>query len=273
VNTPDHHSQLDKPEKWSRRLLLGAAAASLISPLRADDADVYEAILTDFNAPVENIGQIEINMPAFSDSGASVPMEIFVPSPMSAANYPQAVRVYAPRNPRPRLISLFFSPACGEARMSTRVRLGSFQDIVAVAELSGGNKFRATRHVDVTYGACEDLVANDQFPPGWKPRMRVAVPNKVAKNTIFTVRTIINHPMETGLRHDKSGLRVPVRIAESFSCSADGKTLFRAKLEPAVAANPYIAFSLKLERTAELQFQWVNTTGEIYTQSAGVEII
>lgn len=240
-------------------------------PLRADDADVYQAILSDFSAPVDNYGQIEIDMPAFSDSGASVPMEIFVPSAMNKASYPRAVRVYAPRNPRPRLISLFFSPACGEARMSTRVRLGAFQDIVAVAELSDGQKFRATRHVDVTYGACEDLVANDQFPPGWKPRMRVAVPNKVARDEIFTVRTIINHPMETGLRHDKSGLRVPVRIAESFSCTADGKRVFSAKLEPAIAANPYIAFSLKLPASADLQFQWVDTTGEIYTQSARVE--
>ena len=103
--------------------------------------------------------------------------------------------------------------------------------------------------------------------------IRVAVPEQVAAGALFTVRTIINHPMETGLRRDKSGLLVPVRIADRFTCRANGEVVFGAKLEPAIAANPYIAFSLRLEESADLAFEWVDSTGERYESAARVEVV
>jgi len=239
----------------SRRGALIAAAGAglglLVRPARADEIAMRAAISADFRAPMISDGQIEIAMPEFSDSGVSVPMSLHIPSPMTPEAHPRVVRVYAARNPRPRIVAFNFTPDCGEARISTRVRLDSFQDVVAVAEMSGGARFQAVRRVNVTYGACEDAVANDQFPPDWAPRIRISVPERVAPGEIFPVRTIISHPMETGLRHDASGLLIPVRIAESFVCRAGARTLFSAKLEPAIAANPYFAFSLRLQETSE----------------------
>ncbi|MBM3612491.1 MAG: hypothetical protein FJX19_05945 [Alphaproteobacteria bacterium] len=258
-----------------RGALLAAAGAGLgliARPARADEIAMRAAISADFGAPMLSAGQIEIAMPEFSDSGVSVPMSLHIPSPMTPENHPRVVRVYAARNPRPRIVAFYFTPECGEARISTRVRLDSFQDVVAVAEMSGGARFQAVRRVNVTYGACEDAVANDQFPPGWAPRIRISVPERVAPGEIFPVRTIISHPMETGLRREASGLLIPVRIAESFACRAGGRTLFSAKLEPAIAANPYFAFSLRLRETSELTFEWTDTTGEVYADRARVEV-
>jgi len=260
----------------SRRGALIAAAGAglglLVRPARADEIAMRAAISADFGAPMISDGQIEIAMPEFSDSGVSVPMSLHIPSPMTPEAHPRVVRVYAARNPRPRIVAFHFTPDCGEARISTRVRLDSFQDVVAVAEMSGGARFQAVRRVNVTYGACEDAVANDQFPPDWAPRIRISVPERVAPGEIFPVRTIISHPMETGLRHDASGLLIPVRIAESFVCRAGARTLFSAKLEPAIAANPYFAFSLRLQETSELTFEWTDTTGEVYADRARVEV-
>ena len=261
------------PISLSRRALLAAGLASCALPLRADEAEMLAAIDEDFGAAALKSGKIEITMPEFSDSGASVPMDTYVPCQMTPEDYPRVVRIYAPRNPRPRVVALYFTPACGEARMSTRVRLDAFQEVVAIAEMSDGETFKAVRRVNVTYGACEDAVANDQFPPGWAPNMRVALPDKVARDEVFTVRTIINHPMETGLRHDKTGLLVPVRIAERFRCLVDGTEAFGVKLEPAVAANPYIAFRLRLSESASLAFEWMDTNGDVYAVSGQVDVV
>ncbi len=252
---------------------LGAGLAAIALRANADEAEMRAAIEADFGAINPESGGVELTMPEFSDSGSSVPMDIYVPSPMTPADYPRVVRVYAPLNPRPRIIGAYFTPACGEARLSTRVRLASFQDIVAIAEMSDGETFETVRRVNVTYGACEDAIANDQFPPGWTPRIRISAPEQVAAGEVFTVRTIINHPMETGLRRDMTGLFVPVRIAERFTCRADGAEVFGAELEPAIAANPYIAFSLRLEQSADLTFEWIDTTGERYESSARVEVV
>ena len=257
----------------TRRAMIATGLAAVSVPASADDAEMFAAILEDFGQMTTNPGKIEITMPEFSDSGSSVPMDIFVPCEMTPDDYPRVVRVYAPRNPRPRVIDLFFTPACGEARLSTRVRLGSFQDVVAIAEMSDSEHFRQVRRVNVTYGACEDAVANDQFPPGWSPKIRVALPQEVSSGEIFTVRTIINHPMETGLRRDKTGLLVPVRIADTFRCLVNGEQVFGAKLQPAIAANPYIAFSLRLIESADIVLEWVDTNGDVYSESAQVVVV
>lgn len=257
----------------SRRAVLGAGLALWGLPGRADEADVQAAIAEDFGSATFDPGGIEITMPEFSDSGSSVPMDLYVPSAMTEADHPRAVHVYAMRNPRPRVVALYFTPACGEARFSTRVRLASFQDVIAVAEMANGDAFQAVRRVNVTYGACEQAVANDQFPPGWAPSIRTSVPEQVAPGEIFEVRTIIGHPMETGLRYNSSGLLIPVRIVERFTCRIGDEEAFRAELEPAIAANPYLGFSLRLERSADLSFEWVDTSGDVYRETARVEVV
>lgn len=258
--------------RWSRRAALAAGLAAVVTPLRADEANMRRAIAADLGSRPIPPGDILFDMPEFSDSGSSVPMTLTVPSAMTPEDHPRVLRVFAAENPRPRIAAFHFTPACGEARISTRVRLDSFQDVVAVAEMSDGRVFQAAQRVNVTYGACEDAVAYDQFPPGWAPRIRVAVPDRVEPGAIFEVRAIINHPMETGLRHGADGLLIPMRIIERFRCLADGAEVFSAKLEPAIATNPYFAFRLRLPRASALQFEWHDTTGAVYSREAPVSI-
>ncbi len=261
----------------SRRAIC-AGMASLVGVglpglARASDEDVLAAIAKDFgltDPAALPIGDVQIDMPDFSDSGKSVPLTVSIPCSMQGLDYPEAVSVYAARNPRPRIAQVRFTPACSKATFSTRVRIDSFQDIVIVVKMATGHVFKGVRKVDVTYGACEDAVANDQFPPGWAPRIRVAAPALVAADHEFEVRTIIGHPMETGFRHNAQGLTIPVRIAEWFGCYADDVLVFSVKLEPAISANPYFAFFLTLQKTTRLRFEWVDTTSEVYSDEATV---
>ncbi|MGV3650626.1 MAG: thiosulfate oxidation carrier protein SoxY [Devosia sp.] len=258
-----------------RSMCLGALSLAALAgawPALATEADVRAAIADDFG-PLPELetlpdGGISIELPEFSDSGKSVPLTVSVPASMTGRDYPEIVAVYAARNPRPRVCRVFFTPACAEARFSTRIRIDSYQDVTIMVRMADGRVFRAVRKVDVTYGACEDPIANEQFPPGWSPSMRVSVPKVVITGSEAEIRTIIGHPMETGFRHNIQGLLIPVRIAETFRCMRDGETLFSVKLEPAIAANPYFAFALKAEASADLRFEWDDTTGELYATTA-----
>ena len=258
----------------SRRVLCLGAASALMLGLAgqgaAADQDVRSAIAADFGDADLPDGEILIDMPDFSDSGKSVPLTVTVPCTMQGLDYPETVAVYAARNPRPRVVSVHFTPACSEATFSTRVRIDAYQDIIIVVKMASGAMFKRVRKVDVTYGACEDAIANDQFPPGWSPSIRLAVPKVATAGAAVEIRTIIGHPMETGFRHNAQGLLIPVRIAETFRCSANGETVFSAKLEPAIAANPYFAFKLRVEKTMQLRFEWVDTTSDIYSDEATI---
>ena len=258
----------------SRRTLIASTAslASLTLPrfARASEEEVRLAILADFGAFDLPDGDVRIDMPDFSDSGKSVPLTVSVPGSMDAADHPEVVAVYAARNPRPRIAKVYFTPGCAEATFSTRVRIDSFQDVTIVVRMSSGAIFKGVRKVDVTYGACEDALASDQFPPGWAPRIRLAVPEAALPGEAVEIRTIIGHPMETGFRHNSKGLIIPVRIAEWFRCFANGEAVFSVKLEPAIAANPYFAFYLRIEETTDLLFEWTDTTGDRYVDTARI---
>ena len=49
--------------------------------------------------------------------------------------------------------------------------------------------------------------------------------------------------METGYRVDADGRVLPRDIVRRFECRYDGELVFGADLFPAIAANPYLAFS------------------------------
>jgi len=103
-------------------------------------------------APSE--GRIELDLPQIAENGNTVPIMISIDSPMTAEDYVKAVHVFADGNPRPDVASFFFTPACGEATCSTRIRLAKTQNIIAVAEMSNGEVYMAKSEVKVTIGGC-----------------------------------------------------------------------------------------------------------------------
>jgi sulfur-oxidizing protein SoxY len=73
---------------------------------------------------------------------------------MTDADYVKAVHVFADGNPLPGVITYRFTPACGKAAASTRMRLAQTQNVVCIAELSNGSLHMAKVNVKVTIGGC-----------------------------------------------------------------------------------------------------------------------
>ncbi len=92
-----------------------------------------------------------------------------------------------------------------------------------------------------------------------QPRVRLPSPIKVGD--VIEIRTLISHIMETGQRRDQEGKIIPRDIIKSFTCKFDGELVFAMDLHPAISANPYIAFPLKVERAGTLEFVWTNDEG------------
>ena len=96
---------------------------------------------------------------------------------------------------------------------------------------------------------------------------RVQVPGTVAKGAAVLIRTLIDHQMETGLRRDGNGKLIPRRIINAFTCRYDSETVFHAELREAVAANPYLEFTLRATRSGRLEFIWNEDGGGVYLLS------
>jgi sulfur-oxidizing protein SoxY len=101
--------------------------------------------------PIE--GKVTIDLPEVAENGNTVPFSISIEDDGST-NKVKAVHVFATKNPNPNVASFFFTPRSGKAQVSSRMRLGSTQDVLAVAELTDGSFYMGKKTVKVTIGGC-----------------------------------------------------------------------------------------------------------------------
>jgi sulfur-oxidizing protein SoxY len=133
----------------------GAFAAGVglaASPARAlnDYADQIKKF-TGGKMPVE--GRVKLELPELAENGNTVPLSVAVDSPAREGIHVEEVLVVAPANPNARVIRFRFSPM-SVPEASTRIRLAETQDVVAVAKMSDGTFFSASRQIKVTIGGC-----------------------------------------------------------------------------------------------------------------------
>ncbi|MGH8336813.1 MAG: thiosulfate oxidation carrier complex protein SoxZ [Gammaproteobacteria bacterium] len=96
------------------------------------------------------------------------------------------------------------------------------------------------------------------------PNTRVKAPSEAAKGEIFQVKSLITHPMETGLRIDEDGSVIPRKLINKFSCRYNDVEVFGADFHEAVSANPYVEFYLRATQSGQLEFIWHEDGGEVY---------
>lgn len=145
-----------------RRLLIVAGAGSAFAATMtfvpglamADAAAVDEAMKALIGDATPMEGRITLDLPQIAENGNTVPLTLEVDSPMSADDYIESVHVFAEGNPRPEVASFHFTPDCGRASCSTRMRLAKTQNVIAVAEMSNGDVYMAKTEVKVTIGGC-----------------------------------------------------------------------------------------------------------------------
>ena len=144
----------------SRRLVLTAASvaalAAAIAPhmALATPATVEAEIKKLLGDRKAADGKIKLDLPAIAENGLVVPLSFDVESPMTEADHVKAVHFFADGNPLPGLATFRFTPACGKASASTRIRLAATQMIICVAEMSNGAVHMAKQEVKVTIGGC-----------------------------------------------------------------------------------------------------------------------
>ncbi len=90
---------------------------------------------------------------------------------------------------------------------------------------------------------------------------RITMPATARRGETVEVQWLIAHPMETGHRSDDQGRVVPRDIITRFECRYLGAVVWGVDLFPAIAANPYFAFTLVAERSGEVAFRWTGDNG------------
>jgi sulfur-oxidizing protein SoxY len=143
---------------WTRRQVLGGAAALgvwvRLGPAAAA-TDELAAAVSGYTggAPVQR-GKIRLDIAELVDNGNVVPLTVTVDSPMTAGEHVRSIAIFNEKNPQRDVAKFTLGPRAGKASVSTRIRLATSQQLVAVAQLSDGSFWSHTVNVIVTLAAC-----------------------------------------------------------------------------------------------------------------------
>ena len=86
-----------------------------------------------------------------------------------------------------------------------------------------------------------------------------------------TVRVLMAHDMETGLRKDAAGKPIAAWYITQVSAQLNGKTVMTAQWGPAVAKNPFLQFTVKGAKSGDkISVSWVDNRGEKRTDDVTV---
>jgi sulfur-oxidizing protein SoxZ len=103
-------------------------------------------------------------------------------------------------------------------------------------------------------------------------RVLLRVPTTAEKGSVIEIRALIQHVMETGYRPNAKGVVQARDIIWHFTCRYDGEVVFSAALSPAIAANPFIAFTAIATESGPISFTWEGDNGFAQTETRHITV-
>ena len=149
-----------RPDEISRRSVLAGAVGILVLPLAADGALATPETMVEAMDEVLGKGakikpgRVKIELPELAENGNSVPLNLTVDSPMTAADHVKAVYVFSEKNPVSNVVRFHLGPRSGRASFATRARIADTGTVTAIAQLSDGSFWSDSVQVVVTLSAC-----------------------------------------------------------------------------------------------------------------------
>jgi sulfur-oxidizing protein SoxZ len=104
-------------------------------------------------------------------------------------------------------------------------------------------------------------------------RSLIDSPASARRGEAFTLRVLLQHPMESGFRVGADGALLPRDIVRRFTCLYDGERVLDVELFPAVAANPYLEFSALAVDSGRLSFNWEGDNGFVHREERSITVL
>lgn len=100
---------------------------------------------------------------------------------------------------------------------------------------------------------------------------RIRAPRSARAGEVVEIRTLVEHPMETGLRQE-GGRLVPRNLLTQLTVRVNGEVAMQVEFRNGSAANPYHVFFLRMERASEVEVSCIDQEGRAARSSARIAL-
>jgi sulfur-oxidizing protein SoxZ len=102
---------------------------------------------------------------------------------------------------------------------------------------------------------------------------RILVPTGIRRGDVIDVRALVEHPMATGLFRDPQGNPIPAHFINDVSVTYGDREAAHFVWTSGISRDPFVEFSLRADREAELKFVWRDNTGGVFTQTVDIKFV
>jgi sulfur-oxidizing protein SoxZ len=99
---------------------------------------------------------------------------------------------------------------------------------------------------------------------------KILLPGRIVRDSLIYVRTLIQHPMDTGFFRTHDGLPIPAHYIDDVTVTYGGEEVARFTWTSGVSKDPFVTFPLKATREAPLVITWKDNRGGVFRQSAEI---
>jgi sulfur-oxidizing protein SoxY len=251
------------------------ACASALTAAAEPKPDIWDKVRTSLFAgrPISEQADavIELDAPVRAEDAATVPIAIRTKLPQSKDAYVKKVYLVIDHNPSPLGAVFTFAPDSGRADLETRVRIEEYTHVRAIAELSDGKLYMASRYVKAS-GGCSAPAGKDQAAALARlGKMKIRLDSAVALNQPNQAQLMISHPNNSGLAMDQlTRLYVPAHFVRRIDVSYAGKPILTAEVDFTISENPNFRFYFVPRTEGELKAEVVDSNDLKFESSIAV---
>jgi sulfur-oxidizing protein SoxY len=211
---------------------------------------------------------LAIDAPYRADDAALVPIAINSLLPAGDARRIRAITVVIDENPSPVAAVLSPGETSGMRSLSTRVRVDSYTNVHAVAELSDGQLYAALRFVKAA-GGCSAPAAKqeaDAIPLGTM-HFRQFSAAAGADAQVREAQLMVRHPNYSGMQMDQlTRLYVPAHFVQSVRLWQGDDLLLSVESGISISENPVYRFDYQPNGATSFRAEMVDSEGRSFHQ-------
>jgi sulfur-oxidizing protein SoxY len=154
-------------------------------------------------------------------------------------------------NPSPVAAHYTFGPAAYPHVIRMRVRVNSYTNMHAVAEMQDGKLVEATKFVKAAGGCSAPMgMSNEEAMKGMGD-MRMKFAKDVVVGKPLEATLMVRHPNFNGMQMDQiTRYYTPARYIKTIDVKDGGKLVFSVATDISLSANPVISFEMLPQKTS-----------------------
>jgi len=212
----------------------------------------------------DGTGLVGIEMPARAEDASIVPVTMRVSLPSGDSRRLQTLTLVIDNNPVPVAATFTFGDTAGVTVISTRVRVNSYTDVHAVAELSDSKLYVAKTYVKASGGCSAPAAKNADEAIASLGKMKFRVFGKPS-SAQGEAQIMIRHPNNSGLQRDQvSLLYIPANFVDELHVWQGHTLLFSMKAGISISEDPNFRFTYTPNGATTFKVEARDTEGKAF---------